>query len=102
MSYDDIHALIDAPAGDGAPPLARFEETLTTGYARALVLETERRRLKRRIDEAAERARVAEVSTLNERLASAESELQRLRALLSSLKTRVREARVAEQDRLAS
>jgi hypothetical protein len=36
-----------------APPLARIEETLTEGYARALALEAERWRLERRIAQVA-------------------------------------------------
>jgi hypothetical protein len=44
---DEITALL--AYGDTAPDLARLERTLTDGYARALALEAERRRLEKQI-----------------------------------------------------
>ncbi len=44
--YDEIRQLLAAPGnGSEAPPLARLEETLTSGYAHALALEAERWRI---------------------------------------------------------
>jgi phage shock protein A len=61
----EIEELLEAPT---APP-ERVEDTLTTGYARALELETRRARLERRIGET-------------------ERELEVLRTLLASLRRR--------------
>jgi len=84
-----IEALLEAPrSGAAAPTLARVEETLTEGYAEALALEAERLRLERRLGEVAREGSAdpgAELSSLGRRLTSADGELTRLRALLSSL-----------------
>jgi len=84
-----IEALLEAPAsGAEAPTLARMEETLTEGYAEALALEAERLRLERRLGEVARKGSPdpgAELTSLGQRLTTADGELTRLRALLSSL-----------------
>lgn len=102
MILDDIRALLDAPAaGPGAPSLAAVEHTLTAGYARALALEAEQRRLQRRISETAERlghggpASTGDIARLARRLTRADAELARLRALLALLRDRASELRAA-------
>jgi uncharacterized protein HemX len=100
---DEIRKILAAPrAGAGAPPLAQLEETLTSGYARALALEAERLRIERRMAELASRLQgdaadgAAELGELSTRLSKADSELSRLRALLASLRTRASDLRLAE------
>jgi hypothetical protein len=102
--FEEIRQLLDAPqTGADAPPLARVEETLTAGYARALALEAERWRIERRLGEVAAKLRndrselrTDEVATLAERLSDADGELSRLRGLLATLRTRASNLRVAE------
>src|SRR2546425_10946894 len=61
MIETQIRTLLDAPAyGAGAPPPSRVEDTLTAGYAHALALEAERRRLERRMADAAAQLEAAE------------------------------------------
>jgi hypothetical protein len=94
MMLDQIEELLSAEA----PPLARMEETLTEGYARALALEAERWRLERRIGEVAREGRGDvgdEIRSLGSRLTSADGKLSELRALLGSLHERARVARHA-------
>ena len=98
-----IEQLLCAPTnGAEAPTLARLEETLTDGYARALVLEAERSRLERRLGEAAHEldgaagAGVAEeMGSLARRLRRTDGELTQLRSLLGTLHTRTSSARGA-------
>lgn len=81
-----------------APTLARMEDTLTEGYARALALEAERWRLERRIGEVAREGRTdigEELKSLGTRLTRADGELTKLRSLLGTLHERARAARVA-------
>ena len=81
-----------------APTLARMEDTLTEGYARALALEAERWRLERRIGEVAREGRTdigEELKSLSTRLTHADGELSKLRSLLGSLHERARAARLA-------
>jgi hypothetical protein len=81
-----------------APTLARMEDTLTEGYARALALEAERWRLERRIGEVAREGRTdisEELKSLGMRLTYADGELSKLRSLLGSLHERARAARLA-------
>ena len=76
-----------------APTLARMEDTLTEGYARALALEAERWRLERRIGEVAREGRTdvgEELKSLGTRLTHADGELTKLRSLLGSLHERAR------------
>jgi hypothetical protein len=88
----EIEELLNAPSdGAGAPTLARLEDTLTEGYAQALVLEAERLRLERRLGEVArERDSLDpdEVASLGCRLNRADGELARLRGLLAPLRER--------------
>jgi hypothetical protein len=103
MIRDDILMLLATPTvGDGAPTLPRLEDTLTAGYARALELEAEHRRLHRRLaDEAAELAtddrehRVAELKSVARKLKSTDRELAELRELLDSLSARAALLRAA-------
>lgn len=102
--YDEIRQLLAAPGnGSEAPPLARLEETLTSGYAHALALEAERWRIERRIgeiaaalDEESPEDGAAELTELSSRLNEADGELSRLRGLLASLRTRASDLRLAE------
>lgn len=99
--HDEITALLGLPeAGSDAPTLARIEDTLTEGYAEALALEAECLRLERRLGEVARDATgsdstglAEELSTVSERLRSADGELAYLRTLLGSLHDRARAAR---------
>jgi hypothetical protein len=99
--HEDISELLDLPqTGAEAPTLARLEHTLTEGYAQALVLDAERRRLERGLGDVAREARNGDASeianriaALSDRLTSATSELARLRALLARLHDRTRTLR---------
>jgi hypothetical protein len=101
MIHDEIRSLLDAPpTGDDAPSLDAVEDTLTAGYARAMALEAERRRLERRIAEvAAELGHEApqrppsELADLSRSLSATDGKLTQLRALLSSLRSRADEIR---------
>ena len=78
------------------PLLARLEDTLTEGYAQALALEAERRRLERRIGEVAREGGSDagdELRTLGSRLTDADGELTKLRTLLGTLHDRARRVR---------
>jgi hypothetical protein len=90
----EIEELLSAEA----PTLARIEDTLTEGYARALALEAERLRLERRIGEVVREdgTDVAEkLRSLGTRLTRADGELTELRSLLGSLHERARSVRHA-------
>ena len=79
-----------------APTLARMEDTLTEGYARALALEAERWRLERRIGEVAREGRTdigEELKSLGTLLTHADGELTKLRGLLGTLHERARRTR---------
>jgi hypothetical protein len=103
MIHDDIRSLLDAPAsGDDAPSLDYIEHTLTAGYAGALALEAERRRIERRIADVAARLGdevtdedASELAQLGKSLSSADGDLDNLRALLVALRTRADEVRAA-------
>lgn len=80
--------------------LARIEETLTVGYARALALEAERWRLERRLGEVAVTVGEGgtgadELSLLARRMSDADGDLVRLRAALASLRDRASALRSA-------
>jgi hypothetical protein len=98
-----IEELLIAPtSGATAPTLANLEDTLTEGYAQALALEAERLRLERRLGEVARTASgpdtssvAEEISTLGQRLTTADGELNHLRALLRTLQDRARSMRRA-------
>ena len=79
-----------------APTLARMEDTLTEGYARALALEAERWRLERRIGQVAREGGTdigEELKALGTSLTHADGELSKLRSLLGTLHERARAAR---------
>jgi len=88
---------IEELLSDDAPTLARIEDTLTEGYARALALEAERWRLERRIGEVAREGRTdvgEELRSLGTRLTHADGELAELRSLLGTLHERARAVRL--------
>jgi hypothetical protein len=101
MIHDEIRSLLDAPpTGEDAPSLDAIEHTLTSGYATALALEAERLRLERKITAVAAKLgegssgqRHSELTKLGRRLSAADGDLTRLRALLSSLRSRANEVR---------
>ena len=101
--YEDIHALLqEAPGAEQGAFLARLEHTLTDGYARALVLEAERVRLERRMDELTDGLRedpadapTDELATVARRLSDADSELSSLRGTLARLRARARALRAS-------
>jgi hypothetical protein len=103
MINDDIRSLLEAPSsGEEAPTLDHIEDTLTSGYARALALEAERWRIERRIADVAARLGdevtdedASELAQLGQQLSSADSDLNRLRTLLVALRTRADEVRAA-------
>lgn len=83
-----IDELLEAPGASRSS----VEHTLTDGYAHALSLEAERWRLQRRIAEiGAQRSGegVGELLGLARRLATADRDLIRLRALLELLRNQV-------------
>jgi len=84
---DEVHALLDAPAGRRRTSLARVEHTLTSGYAHALGLEAERLRLERRLLVAAEAGDSGEVIAVTGRMATTDTKLTHLRGLLSTLRS---------------
>lgn len=100
---ESIEQLLNAPtSGAEAPTLARLEEALTDGYAHALALEAERLRLERRISEVAREVEgmdfsvyAEELTSLGQRLTSADGEIGTLRARLEALQQRARETRRA-------
>ncbi|HEY7207079.1 MAG TPA: hypothetical protein VH416_02470 [Gaiellaceae bacterium] len=100
---EEITELLASPRrGSGAPPLEVLEDTLTTGYARALELDAERTRIERRIGEVVahiqveqSRASTTEIAGLAARLSDADADLTRLRALLEKLRRRAADCRRA-------
>lgn len=100
MDTDIAELLRRLQSDTDAPTLARLEDTLTAGYARALALEAERLRLERRLTQLAHDAgEVAvhelpqELAAVSERLTTTDSELVRLRSLLGALRDRARTLR---------
>jgi hypothetical protein len=97
----EIEALLD----DDAPrALDEIEDTLTSGYAAALALESERWRIERRISEVAsalggeagfELHRADEIVGLAQQLSGADADLVRLRQILVALRERADAARAA-------
>jgi hypothetical protein len=85
----EIRSLLDLPAGGELPPRADVEDTLTSGYAYALVLERDRLRIERQLRalvRSSERADQQELAALSVRLDAADQELAGVRALLSTLR----------------
>ena len=102
---EDIRALLAASEGDAArPSLDQIEDTLTTGYARALQLEAERWRLERRVGEVA--ARIAgggagvgeteELASLARCSSKMDEDLGVLRRALRDLRDRASAIRAAQ------
>lgn len=89
---DGIRRLLDTPLAERDQSLERLETTLTEGYAHALTLEAERRRLERKIaqlgasigDRNQESAQ--ELATLAGRLSETTNRLAGLRDLLEGLR----------------
>ena len=96
---EEIAALVAEPAPtEHAGLLARMEDTLTAGYARALALEAERLRIERRINSVAAELsaggdRNDELAELSRRASEADGALSGLRKLLDTLRVRARELR---------
>lgn len=103
MVTDDILELLAAPSPSASKPfLERVDATLTDGYAHALQLDAERRRIERRIAEVVtglgdqtSHRHEPELVALSERLMSANANLASLRTLLTSLRDRRAELRSA-------
>jgi hypothetical protein len=103
MVTDDIQALLAASnAAVSKTLLERVDVTLTDGYAHALQLEAERRRIEQRISEVvasvpagADQDHEPELVVLAERLSAANENIAGLRALLRSLRDRRTELRRA-------
>jgi septal ring factor EnvC (AmiA/AmiB activator) len=85
---DILNALMRASNGD----LDELESKLTDGYAQALSLEAERRRLERRISELA-----LELGTLAKRLDGNAADLGQLRAVLADLRAHADGVRTAQK-----
>ncbi len=97
---DDL--LREPAAGAAAPSLARVEDTLTAGYARALALEAERWRLEREVGEVARRIgggegadHAKELAALVRKISRTDGRLFALRGTLANLKRRAAEIREA-------
>jgi len=109
VAYESIPELVDQIDGLLAEPvcsepetLARLERTLTDGYAHALSLEAEQLRLQRRMAELAaelhdgnQEQKTEELVRVSHRMSRARSELERLRATLTQLRSRARSVRAA-------
>jgi hypothetical protein len=86
----EIGALLDSPdGGTAAPSLSELEDTLTTGYARALALQAERDRIERELAVTDRN----EQELLRNRLEDVELTLSDLRRILVPLRSRARAAR---------
>ena len=97
-----LEALLAGLEDGDHPGQARFEETLTDGYAWALKLDAECARLERSIGTLAAQLghgsseqQARELSKTARRLARVKRELVALRGLLSSLRAEAAEAKVA-------
>jgi len=85
----EIRSLLDLPAGTELPPRADVEDTLTSGYAYALVLERDRLRIERELRalvRSSGRGDQRSLIELSGRLDAADQELAGVRALLSTLR----------------
>jgi hypothetical protein len=92
----ELNALIKQPPARDEKTRARFERTLTDGYARAHSLEAEQLRIERRIGKiAAEMSarnrelKADELAELSLRLSRASVDLRHLRALLATARRRI-------------
>lgn len=90
LLFERIRSLLDER---DEPALSELEHTLTDGYARALSLEGESRRIAKEIGDLAREIddpiQLVELRDLSERRTGAEADLERLRALLELLRRRV-------------
>ncbi len=100
--FEQIDELLAEPASPEPVELARLERTLTDGYAHALSLEAEQLRLQRRMTELAgelrdgnQEQKTEELVQVSRRMSGARNELERLRATLTQLRTRVRSVRAS-------
>jgi ABC-type phosphate transport system auxiliary subunit len=99
---DQIDELLAEPVCTEPATLARLERTLTDGYAHALSLEAEQLRLQRRMAELAgelndgnQEQKAEELVRVSRRMSRANTELERLRATLTQLRSLARAARAA-------
>jgi hypothetical protein len=97
---DRIRRLLDRRASDPEGVLLmEMEHTLTDGYACALALDGERRRIEQRMGQLARDLdhpdQAGELRSLAVRLNGAEDELERLRDLLAVLRRRTEDVRAA-------
>jgi hypothetical protein len=97
---EEIDLLLAASSDEREPYLARVEDTLSAGYARALALEAERTRLEQRLGAVAAdlgsgdlQQGAEELSELSRRVAEADGTLQHLRARLATLRAHARQVR---------
>ena len=103
MLIDDILELLATPSPAASKPfLDRVDATLTDGYAHALQLEAERRRIERRIAEVVAglgdqkvHRHEPELVGLSESLMTTNANIASLRTLLTSLRDRRSELRSA-------
>jgi hypothetical protein len=100
--FEEIDVLLTAPAEERELYLARVEDTLSIGYARALAIEAERSRLAQQLREVAAGLEggdlhrgAVQLSELSRRVAKAEDDLGRLRGRLATLRTHARQVRTA-------
>jgi hypothetical protein len=97
--HEDICAALEAALGGAAE--AELEHVLTDGYAHALALEAERRRLERKLAQAAaslggpSAASIEDLAVLGRRIEDTDRRLSELRTLLVPLKARREEAHAA-------
>lgn len=83
---DRIHSLLKREGNGSSSRTDEIEHTLTDGYARALALEGQRRRMEERLHElAGSEHHVGELRTLKSRLQNTDDDLGRLRDLLRIL-----------------
>ena len=105
-AVDDLTELFqqidDLMSADTVGDLARYERTLTDGYAHALSLEAERLRLSKRMNELAssltggeQEAKTIELSAVAARLESSRTDLRKLRSALADLRDRADAVRAA-------
>ena len=92
----ELDALIKGPPARDEQTRARFEHTLTDGYARAHSLEAEQLRIERRISKIAagmaprdRELQADELAELSLQLSRASLDLRHLRALLATARQRV-------------
>ena len=95
----ELDALAKSPPAGDEKSRARFERTLTDGYAQAHSLEAEQLRIERRIGKLASEMsardrelKADELAELSLRLSRASVDLRELRRLLATARRRVSEA----------